>query len=266
MNAHHAFQSPRIDPVALRIGPLAVHWYGLAYVLGFALCYVGLRVMIARGILRLTPEDLGDFLLWSVIGVVAGGRTGWWIFYHRSAATPEPWYEPFAAWHGGMSFHGGLLGVAVAAGIWTHLRHASFWNVADCVALVAPMGLFFGRLANFVNAELVGRAATVPWAVVFPGDPTPRHPSQLYEAMLEGPVLLGLLWAAKALLPARDGAIASIFLCLYALFRMFAELFRQPDPQLGFIAFGWLTMGQLLSFAIMIAGVVLFIRCRRSRS
>ncbi len=260
-------QYPQIDPVALQLGPLQVRWYGLAYVSGFLLAYGWLRVMVRRGMLRLTMAQLADLVGWLVVGVVIGGRAGWWLFYHRSIpGWPEPWYEPLAVWHGGMSFHGGLLGVLAVMFLWSRRQRVRPANLMDCAALVAPVGLFFGRLANFINGELVGRPTSLPWAMIFPNDPLPRHPSQLYEAFLEGPLLLGvlwLLWRTMPLVRRRNGVIASLFLLFYGLFRFMVEFTRQPDPQLGFIAFGWLTMGQLLSLAIALAGAVMAILAAR---
>jgi phosphatidylglycerol:prolipoprotein diacylglycerol transferase len=250
-------QFPQLDPVAFRFGALAVRWYGLAYLLGFVASYVALAGMIKRGRLRIPRESLTDLITYLAAGVVIGGRTGWWLFYHRPDGSGEaPWYEPLAIWHGGMSFHGGLLGVCIALALWSWRRSASFWNVADCLALVAPIGLFFGRVANFVNAELVGRATTVPWGVVFPGEIIARHPSQIYEATLEGPILLLCLWIfARRVRP--DGVTSAMFLLLYGLFRFAVEFTREPDAQLGFVAFGWVTMGQVLSLATAAAGVTL---------
>lgn len=252
-------QVPPIDPIAIRLGPIAIRWYGVAYLIGFGLGYLGLRQLSQRGVLRLSTRSLGDLLFWVVIGVVVGGRLGWWLIYDRETGTGESWYEPFAIWHGGMSFHGGLVGVAFVLALWSHWHGSSFWNLADCVALVAPPGLFFGRLANFINAELVGRPTTVPWAIIFPGDTIERHPSQLYEAILEGPILLITLWGLKPLLIGREGTIASLFLCLYGTLRLVAEFFRQPDEQIGFIAFDWITMGQLLSFLVTIVGALFLV-------
>jgi phosphatidylglycerol:prolipoprotein diacylglycerol transferase len=249
---------PHIDPVIFRLGPLAVRWYGVAYILGFYLSYILLRRLIRSEMLKITTESLSDLLTWLVAGVMIGGRAGWWLFYHHHINTPEPWYEPLAVWHGGMSFHGGLIGVSVVLVGWSRRRHAPLWNLADAAALVVPVGLFFGRIANFINAELVGRPSTVPWAMIFPGDSVARHPSQLYEAVLEGPTLLLCLWGVRRILHLRDGQTAALFLILYGMFRFAVEFTREPDSQLGFIAFGWLTMGQLLSIVISLVGLVLW--------
>lgn len=260
-----AIPHPSIDPVLFRLGPLAVRWYGLAYLLGFALGYVLLRRMIRIGRLRISTDDLSSLVSWLILGVLIGGRLGWWVFYYRGQGAAEPWYAPLAIWQGGMSFHGGLIGVAIALALWTTLRAAPFWNIADALALVAPIGLFLGRIANFVNAELVGRPTDLPWGVIFPGENFPRHPSQLYEAILEGPLLLVLLWLTARSQRFRDGQVAAAFLLLYGAFRFLVEFTRQPDEQLGFIAFGWLTMGQLLSGIIVAAGMGLWLYRHKRR-
>jgi phosphatidylglycerol---prolipoprotein diacylglyceryl transferase len=251
-----AITYPSIDPVIVQLGPLALRWYGLAFVLGFVAAGLLLRQMIRSRRLRMTTDRLSDLMMWLVAGVLVGGRLGWWLFYHRSDGAAEPWYAPLAIWEGGMSFHGGLAGVAVALLSWSRLRRAPLWNIADALALVAPIGLFFGRIANFINGELVGRPTDLPWGVIFPGDSFARHPSQLYEAILEGPVLLLVLWWFARRRPAA-GSVAAMFLIFYGLFRFAVEFTRQPDEQLGFIALGWLTMGQLLSAALATAGLVL---------
>lgn len=248
---------PDVDPVIVHLGPLSIRWYGLAYLLGFAAAFFVLRSLVARKTLRVPEAGVSDFISWAALGVVLGGRLGWWLFYHRADTTPEPWWEPLAIWHGGMSFHGGLVGVAVATFVWSRCYRASFWNVADALALVAPIGLMFGRVANFINAELVGRPTSVPWGVVFPGDTLARHPSQLYEAFLEGPCLLALLWLTRPWRARREGRSTALLLIGYAAFRFVVEFTRQPDAQVGFIAMGWLTMGQALSLALGAVGAVL---------
>jgi phosphatidylglycerol:prolipoprotein diacylglycerol transferase len=253
---------PAIDPILVRLGPIAIRWYGVAYLLGFLIGYLALKRMIRRETLRLTLDQLGDLISWLVVGVMVGGRGGWWLFYHRADGSPGPWYEPLAVWHGGMSFHGALIGVTLATALWCWKNRTSFLQVADSVVLVAPIGLFFGRIANFINAELVGRVTTVPWGVVFPGDIQPRHPSQLYEAVLEGPLLLLTLWLVHRRAH-RSGIVLSAFLMVYGALRFLVEFTREPDPQVGFIAFGWLTMGQLLSAGLFVAGAGLFLARHR---
>jgi phosphatidylglycerol:prolipoprotein diacylglycerol transferase len=262
-NLMAAVRYPAIDPVLFRVGPAAIRWYGLAYLAAFILGYLALR-RITRSWLRITTTQLIDLITWCAIGVIAGGRAGWWLFYHRGMGAAEPWYEPIALWHGGMSFHGGLIGVGIVLAVWARTNLASFWNIADAIALVAPAGLFLGRLANFINAELVGRPTTLPWGVIFPGDNLARHPSEIYEAILEGPVLLTSLWLARRYLRLRDGQIGALFLVLYGIIRFVVEFTRQPDAQLGFIALGWLTMGQLLSCLFALAGLILFFLRRSS--
>jgi len=248
---------PHLDPVIFRIGNLAVRWYGVAYLLGFILAFLLLRRMARRGELRMAAERVGDAVSWMALGVIIGGRVGWWLFYHRDPGYPEPWYEPLAMWRGGMSFHGGLIGVAVAALLWARKNRVPFFNLADCVAIVAPIGLFFGRIANFINGELVGRPTSVPWAMIFPGYTQPRHPSQLYEAFLEGPVLLAILWLAYRKFRPREGRIFALLMIAYGLLRFAVEFTRQPDAQLGYLVFGS-TMGQLLSLTLVLAGVILW--------
>ena len=253
-----AIEHPAIDPVLWTLGPLAVRWYGIAYLAAFIIGYAGLRRMIRTGRLGLSTDQLSDLLGWLVAGVLIGGRLGWWFIYHRNEGTMEPWYEPLAIWQGGMSFHGGAIGVAVALLAWARRRRVSVLNIADCLAMVTPVGLFLGRLANFVNSELIGRPTSLPWGVIFPGDHIARHPSQLYEALLEGPILLLLLWFARPWRGWHEGRMVALFLILYGVFRFAVEFTRQPDAQLGFIAFGWLTMGQLLSGATVIFGIFLW--------
>lgn len=245
---------PPFDPVAFHLGPLAIRWYGLAYVAAFALALWGLRQQVRAGWLKLTIADVSDLLTWGAVGVVIGGRLGWWLIYSRPDVT-TPWYEPLAIWNGGMSFHGGLVGVGLAITLWCRRRKVSVAHVADAVALVTPIGLFLGRIANFINGELVGRASSLPWAVQFPGESIARHPSQLYEAGLEGIVLGALLLIIARRRPRRDGRVAATFVAGYGIARFVVEYTREPDVQIGFIVGGWLTMGQLLSLTMVAAGV-----------
>jgi phosphatidylglycerol:prolipoprotein diacylglycerol transferase len=249
---------PSFDPVAFHLGPLAIRWYGLAYLVAFALALWGLRQQVRTGWLRLTEADVSELLTWGVVGVVIGGRLGWWLIYSRPDAT-TPWYEPLAIWNGGMSFHGGLVGVGLAIMLWCRRRRISVAHVTDAVALVTPIGLFLGRIANFINGELVGRASSLPWAVQFPGESIARHPSQLYEAGLEGIVLGALLLVIARRRPGRDGRVAATFIAGYGIARFAVEFTREPDVQIGFIAGGWLTMGQLLSLTMAAAGVAWFL-------
>lgn len=244
---------PSIDPVAVRIGPLAVRWYGIAYLLGFLLAYGILRRMAVRGRLPLNAAGVGDLLSVLVGGVVLGGRLGYVFFYNLPYFVDRP-LRVFAVWEGGMSFHGGLLGVVAAAWLFSRQRSIPLLRLGDALALAATPGLFFGRLANFVNGELYGRVSQVPWAMVFPrGGPWPRHPSQLYEALLEGPVLGALVWLAGLTTRNQEGRRTAAFLLGYGTLRFFVELTREPDSQLGYLL-GPLTMGQLLSLALLAAG------------
>ncbi len=253
---------PLIDPVAIELGPLAIRWYALAYLVGLI---AGWR--LARRLAVLPPclmraERADDLLAWMVLGVVAGGRLGYVLFYKPGYYLANP-DEALFVWQGGMSFHGGLAGVALAVFLFARRHKLPFLRVGDIVAAVAPLGLFLGRLANFVNGELYGRASDVSWAMVFPSDPAqaPRHPSQLYEAALEG-LALGLVMlalASRERVRARPGLLAGVFFLGYGLARSFAELFREPDAHLGFVL-GPVTMGQLLCLPLVVIGVALLVR------
>ena len=228
---------------------------GLSLVLGTVLGFIAaLLTHLSSSLVERWTILLGS--AWIAAGVIVGGRLGWWLFYHRSDGVPGHWFDILAIWNGGMSFHGGLIGVVAAMGLWCRRHRIPFWNVADAAAVVAPVGLFFGRIANFINAELVGRPTEVSWAVIFPGDSFGRHPSQLYEAVLEGPLLLMLLLLLRRRRP-QEGMLSAAFLVGYGLVRFLVEFTREPDPQLGFLAFGWLTMGQLLSITILAIGTLM---------
>jgi phosphatidylglycerol:prolipoprotein diacylglycerol transferase len=247
---------PNIDPVALAIGPLAIRWYALAYMAGLTLGLLWAKSLARqRPWDRPTADDLDEFLVWAVCGVVLGGRLGSVLFYQPAYYLQNP-LEIFAVWKGGMSFHGGMLGVLVAVFLFGRRRKFDPLKLGDIVAVVAPVGLFFGRIANFINGELWGRPTDVAWAMVFPhADGQPRHPSQLYQACLEGLVLLVVMQIAvrRPALRERPGALAGIFLIGYGIARIIGEFFRQPDVQLGFLV-GGITMGQLLSLPMLLAG------------
>jgi phosphatidylglycerol---prolipoprotein diacylglyceryl transferase len=256
-----ALPFPAIDPVLIEIGPFAIRWYALAYIAGLVLGWQCLKRLVQRPGWRLTPAEIDDFLVYVTLGVVIGGRLGYVLFYRPGFYLEQP-LEALAVWHGGMSFHGGVLGVVGAAALFGHLRRRSVLEIADAVCAAAPIGLFFGRIANFINGELFGRVSDVPWAVVFPyGGPEPRHPSQLYEAGLEGLLLFAVMsWFAwRPREPGSDGRLAGIFLIGYGLARSFAELFREPDAHLGYLV-GGLTMGQLLSLPMIVLGALLVVR------
>lgn len=255
-----AFAFPALDPIAFHIGPLAVRWYGLAYLAGFLFAWWVLRVLDARWEMGIGPDGRANILLAAVIGVVVGGRLGYVLFYGAGAYWRDP-LSIFALWDGGMSFHGGLAG-ALAAGWWMARRQGvPFLRLADAGAVAAPVGLLLGRLANFVNGELWGRKTGVPWGVVFPrAGMEPRHPSQLYEAGLEG-VVLGAVMLLLARKRRGDGELIGWMIGLYGLFRIFVEFFREPDVQITFLP-AWVTMGQLLSVPLIALGALLVWRAR----
>lgn len=248
---------PQFDPVAFRIGPLAVHWYGLMYLLGFALTWVLGKWRIDHGKTDLSLKDLEDIIFYSVLGVVIGGRMGYVLFYQPSEYFAHP-LNIFYLWQGGMSFHGGLLGVITVMFLFARHKHRTMWEISDFVAPLIPLGLAAGRLGNFINGELWGRPTTLPWGMVFPEthDGIPRHPSQLYEMGLEGFALFALMWwfARK---PRPVGQVSAVFLMGYGTFRFLVEFTRQPDAFLGLL-FDGLSMGQLLSLPMIVAGAIIF--------
>ena len=260
-----AIAYPNIDPVAVQLGPIAIRWYALAYIAGLL---IGWRLILAqtrRASPPLTRIDADDFLVWAIAGVILGGRLGYVLFYNPEYYLQRP-YEALYVWRGGMSFHGGLIGMVAATYTFSVRRGLDFLRVADVVASVAPIGLLFGRIANFINAELWGRATEAPWGMVFPGaGPVPRHPSQLYEAFLEGAVLLvALQWMSRQKgIRSRPGLIAGTFLAGYAVARMFVELFRQPDVHIGFLVAGS-TLGQWLSLPLLVLGLTVIARAHRA--
>ena len=256
---------PNIDPVAFEAGPLVVRWYALAYIFGLLIGWK-YAVWLNRRPVGLVPKAaLDDFLAWAVIGIVLGGRLGYVLFYQPGYFLENP-LAVFELWHGGMSFHGGLIGIILAMVLFARRRGLPFLALTDLVAAAGPIGLFLGRLANFVNGELFGRPSDSPWAMVFPaGGPLPRHPSQLYEAALEGLLLFLVLFVLAGVFQTRrwPGVISGVFLAGYGLSRILAEFFREPDPQLGFLWAG-ATMGQLLSAPMVLLGVaVIFYAWRR---
>lgn len=251
---------PVIDPVAFRLGPLAVRWYGLAYVAGFVAAALILRRLNREWKIGITDDQQIDIVLAAIIGVIVGGRLGYVLFYGGSEYLREP-LRIFATWDGGMSFHGGLVGILVACWFVSKRVGISFLQLADLGAVGAPIGFLLGRITNFVNGELWGRVTDAPWGMVFPtGGPLPRHPSQLYEAFLEGFVLfVVLLWLSRRKRP--EGLIFGVLLSGYAISRILVEFVREPDLQLGFIA-GPFTMGQLLSLPMLALGVWIIWRAR----
>jgi phosphatidylglycerol:prolipoprotein diacylglycerol transferase len=256
-----AIPFPAIDPVAIALGPFVVRWYALAYIAGLVIGWRYCLLVANRPPRLVERRDIDDFLVWATLGVVLGGRIGYVLFYQPGYYLAHP-LEALYLWHGGMSFHGGALGVTLAIAVFTRARRLPILAFSDIVVQAIPVGLFFGRIANFINGELFGRQTDVPWAIVFPnGGPVPRHPSQLYEAFCEGLLLfLLLLLAEHRGARRRPGVISGLFLIGYAVARMSGELFRQPDVQLGFLFFieqFGVTMGQLLSLPLLIAGLAL---------
>ena len=253
---------PQIDPVIVQIGPFGIRWYAMAYIAGLVLGWRLMRKLVTQPPAVATPLQVDDFLTWATLGVVLGGRLGYVLFYQPSAFIAEP-LRILQVWTGGMSFHGGMLGVVIATILFCRRQSIPLLGFADRIAVVAPIGLCFGRIANFINGELWGRVAPdVPWAIVFPyGGPLPRHPSQIYQAVLEGVVLFVLLFALsrRDAIRARAGMLTGIFLTGYGLARIIGEFFREPDSFLGFLAFG-ATMGQLLSIPMVLAGIWLIRR------
>jgi phosphatidylglycerol:prolipoprotein diacylglycerol transferase len=244
---------PEIDPVALAIGPVRIHWYGLTYVVGFIAGWWLARLRARAPGSTWKPIDVDDLIFFAAIGVIAGGRLGWVLFYGFEALLDDP-LSLFRIWEGGMSFHGGLIGVMSAVAFFAHRRGRHIADVFDFTAPLPAIGLFSGRIGNFINGELWGKPTDLPWGVLVNGEV--RHPSQLYEAALEGLVLFAIVWWFTSKPRARL-APSGLFLVLYASFRILVEFVRVPDAHIGYLAFGWLTMGQLLSLPMLAAGIAM---------
>lgn len=263
---------PDIDPIALQLGPIAIHWYGVGYVVGILFGWWYSRRLVANQALwaggqpPMKPEDLDDFLMWAAIGIVAGGRIGYVLFYDLERYLAQP-LDIFAVWQGGMSFHGGLAGTTLAMILFARSRKIAVWSLFDVIAASVPPALGLVRCANFINSELWGRHSDVAWAIVFPnGGPEARHPSQLYEAALEGLVLffvLRLLTHGFGKLKS-PGFVSGAFVAGYGLARIFVEFFREPDTQLGYLLGGWLTMGMVLSTPMVLIGLWAMARASRA--
>lgn len=261
MNSSHAENYFLIDPVLFRLGPLEIRWYGLMYLVGFAIAYFIIKSEFKRRGGPLPTEVAGDFLFYLILGLMLGARVGYVIFYNFDVYLHQP-SEIFAVWRGGMSFHGGMLGMIVSGWVFSKTRGVSFLVLADIASLSVPLGLMAGRIGNFINGELYGRVTTVPWGMIFPGaGDLPRHPSQLYEAFMEGPVLFLILWSLRRRMTL-PGSILALFIILYGVFRFFAEFFREPDVQLGYLHFG-LTMGQILCLMMITGGSILMLALRK---
>lgn len=250
---------PNINPVAIQLGPFGIHWYGLMYLLGLSAAWFLLRYRSKkRPALNWTTEQIGDLIFYGALGIVLGGRIGYMLFYDL----PNFLHNPaliLKIWDGGMSFHGGFLGVMFSMWLFSRKTGKHFIDIMDFIAPVVPLGLAAGRIGNFINGELWGKVSDAPWAMVFPtGGPLPRHPSQLYECLLEGIVLFILLWWFSSK-PRPRYAVSGMFLLGYGLARFICEFFRVPDIQLGYLAFSWLTMGQLLSLPMIFGGLFILI-------
>ena len=259
MRAGDAVYKAHFDPVALSVGPFHLRWYGLMYIAGFASGWLLGRWRAKKPDSGWTTAQFDDMVTLAMIGIIVGGRAGYVLFYDFSSFMAEP-LEIFRIWRGGMSFHGGFLGVLAA--IWYFARKSgkTFLNVSDFIAPLVPPGLFFGRLGNFINGELWGKVSDVPWAVIFPGAGNMgRHPSQLYEALLEGLALFLIVWTYSAK-PRKPGAVSGLFALFYGVFRFAVEFVRLPDAHIGYLAFGWLTMGQLLCLPLIGIGLWLLLR------
>ncbi len=259
---------PQFDPVIVQLGPLSIRWYALAYITGLVVGWRLVRRLVRQAPAVASELQVDDFLTWATLGVVLGGRLGYVLFYQPSVYLAHP-SMILAVWEGGMSFHGGMLGVAVAVTIFCRRNAIPLLGFADRVAVVAPIGLGLGRIANFINGELWGRPAPewLPWAMIFPrGGMVPRHPSQLYEALMEGVLLATLMFvlSRREAIRSRFGMLTGIFLSGYAVARIVGEYFREPDAFLGFLSFGT-TMGQILSIPMLLAGLWLIARAQTSR-
>lgn len=250
---------PNIDPVIVSVGPLAVSWYSLSYVCGILLAWIYAYKIIDHGFSSsLTKKHIDDFISWSIISIILGGRIGYILFYDPVKYLSNP-IEILKTYEGGMSFHGGFIGCFIAGYLFSNKNNIKLFLLTDISFAAAPIGLFLGRIANFINAELYGRITDVPWAVIFPGsDGNPRHPSQLYEALLEGLLLFIILqyFVYKKYLQKKPGTISGIFLILYGFFRIFVEFFREPDAKIGFIA-NYFTLGQVLCLPMILIGIIL---------
>lgn len=263
---------PQIDPVLLQIGPLAIHWYGLGYVVGILFAWWYARRLVTNDRLwgpggsPINPVDIDDFLIWAAAGVVLGGRLGYILFYDFARYIESP-ASIFAVWQGGMSFHGGLTGVTIAMILFARRRGFSIWSMFDIIAAGVPVGFGLVRVTNFINSELWGRPTDVAWSFIFPnGGPDPRHPSQLYEALLEGLALFIVLrlLTHSALKLKQPGFVAGAMVAWYGASRIFIEFFREPDAHIGYLAGGWLTMGMILSVPMVLLGVWAMLRAQKA--
>jgi phosphatidylglycerol:prolipoprotein diacylglycerol transferase len=255
-------QYPGFNPIAIEIGPVKVHWYGIMYLIGFAAAWWLARMRAAKPRSTWKPNDVDDLIFYAMLGVILGGRVGYVLFYGIGFWAKDVWY-PFKIWEGGMSFHGGLLGVVVAITLYAFRHHRNVADVYDFTVPLPTLGLFFGRIGNFINGELWGKPTTLPWGFNVNGQV--RHPSQLYEALLEGLVLFFIVWWFSSR-PRPRLATSGVFLLGYGIARFFLEFVRLPDEHIGYLAGGWLTMGQVLSFPMIITGIVFLLYAYRART
>lgn len=252
------------NPVLIDLGPIRLSWYGLMYVFGFFASYLLVRYQMKKKDFGISKPEVEDLYFYLILGLIIGARLGYVLFYDLGMYLKDP-LEIFAIWHGGMSFHGGLIGVLIVGILFCWRRRISFWKIADLIIVTVPIGLGLGRIGNFINGELYGRVTHVPWGMIFPrGGPLPRHPSQLYESALEGCILFLVLWFLKdRKLP--PGTLLAIFISLYGSFRFIVEFFREPDAQLGFVL-GPFTMGQVLCALMILGGIGLLVYLRTRKT
>ena len=255
------FIQPSISPIALSLGFVDIRWYSLAYIFTFIIGSILIKKLNKRSYNYLSDKQIDSFFIWAVIGVIIGGRVGYVLFYQTNLILLEPWYV-LKIWNGGMSFHGGLIGMIISIYLFSIKNNVSFFYISDLVSIIAPIGLFFGRISNFINTELYGRITDFQFAIIYPSiDNEPRHPSQLYEAFFEGIILFIILFVyfSKNIKKNKVGIISSLFLIFYSLFRFLIEYIREPDFHLG-LFYNYLTMGQLLCIPLFFFGLVIFLR------
>jgi phosphatidylglycerol---prolipoprotein diacylglyceryl transferase len=254
---------PQFDPVAISLGPVSIHWYAISYLVGIGLAWWLLVSKSRRKKLGWSDEAISDVVFYAVLGIILGGRIGYMLFYGHAQIAADP-LVIFKTWQGGMSFHGGMIGVFLSLWIYGRKYQRSFFEVTDFIAPSIPVGLGCGRIGNFINGELPGRVTDVPWAAIYPGEAIGRHPSSLYQALLEGPVLFAILWVFASR-PRPVMAVSGLFLVGYGSLRFFSEFFREPDSHMGFVVFNWMTQGQLLSTPMILFGVGFLVFSYRER-
>ena len=259
------WQYPEFDPVALSLGPISIHWYALSYLLGIGCVWwrLNARAKNSPDRYQWNEEQVSDLVFYAVFGIILGGRVGYMLFYGWEQILDNP-LVVFKVWQGGMSFHGGLIGVLVSMAVYARLHKLTFFHVTDYIAPSVPIALGSGRIGNFINGELPGRVSDVPWAAIYPGDIVGRHPSSLYQAFSEGVVLFFILWIFNRRAKP-EMAISGLFLLSYGMLRFITEFFREPDVHMGFVAFGWASQGQLLSTPMIAVGIALIVYAYRKK-